>query len=52
MSLKFYNVQGIAEFDQQIQKTNSRYQENEKLPYNIGSQTTYLIKNTGGSTLP
>ncbi|GBM66919.1 hypothetical protein AVEN_199895-1 [Araneus ventricosus] len=34
-------IQGVAEFDRQIQRGDSRHQEDEKLPQNIGSQTTF-----------
>ncbi|GBM12168.1 hypothetical protein AVEN_206024-1, partial [Araneus ventricosus] len=34
-------TQGVAEFDRQIQRGDSRHQEDETSPENIWSQTTF-----------
>lgn len=46
-----YTVEFVAKFDQQIHKSDNKYQKNAKLSYILMTETTYLIKSTKFLTL-
>lgn len=48
---EMFNIQDVTEFGRHIQRGDSMHQKDEKLPQNMGSQTTYFFKNASCSTL-